>query len=122
LEIEVGGFGTGEFDWTTSDGDNAYTDEQGLHIVPTITTEVTNITNAQLLNGYTLNLTADGICSSNYLSDCVAVSNSTNGTIINPVRSARLTTQGKHNITYGKVEVVAKVPRGDWLWPAIWYV
>jgi beta-glucanase (GH16 family) len=48
------------------------------------------------------------------------VSNSTLGSVINPVRSARLTTQGKHNITYGKIEVVAKLPRGDWLWPAIW--
>ena len=23
-------------------------------------------------------------------------------------------------IAYGKVEVRAKLPRGDWLWPAIW--
>ena len=21
---------------------------------------------------------------------------------------------------YGKVDVVAKIPQGDWLWPAIW--
>lgn len=121
MEIEVGGFGTGEFDWTTNDAKNAYTDEKGLHIVPTITADVTEISESQLLNGYTLNLTSQGICSSDYPSDCVAVSNSTNGTMINPVRSARLTTKGKHNTTYGKVEVVAKVPRGDWLWPAIWY-
>jgi Glycosyl hydrolases family 16 len=36
------------------------------------------------------------------------------------VRSARLTTQGAKSIQYGRVEVVAKVPKGDWLWPAIW--
>lgn len=23
-------------------------------------------------------------------------------------------------MTFGKVEVVAKMPQGDWLWPAIW--
>jgi beta-glucanase (GH16 family) len=40
--------------------------------------------------------------------------------MINPVRSARLTTKGKQTIRYGKVEVVAKLPVGDWLWPAIW--
>ena len=34
--------------------------------------------------------------------------------------SARLTTKGSHSIRFGKVEVVAKLPRGDWLWPAIW--
>ncbi len=100
---------------------NAYTDEKGLHIVPTITTDVTNITSAELSNGYTLNLTAEGVCSGNDALDCVKVSNSTTGAIINPVRSARLNTQGKHNITYGKVEVVAKLPKGSWLWPAIWY-
>jgi len=73
-----------------------------------------------LLDGYTLNLTSDGSCSSNVPTDCVVTSNITDGTIINPVRSARLTTKGKKSITYGRVEVVAKLPAGDWLWPAIW--
>ncbi|OKL57256.1 hypothetical protein UA08_07422 [Talaromyces atroroseus] len=119
-EIEVGGYGVGSFEWTTSDSTNAYTDESGLHIVPTITTNTTDITTAELFNGYTLNLTSQGICSSTEAGDCVKVSNSTLQKMINPVRSARITTQGKHNITYGKVEVTAKLPRGDWLWPAIW--
>lgn len=39
---------------------------------------------------------------------------------MNPVRSARLTTKGKKSIKYGRVEVTAKMPQGDWLWPAIW--
>ena len=34
--------------------------------------------------------------------------------------SARLTTKNSHHIRYGKVEIVAKLPRGDWLWPALW--
>jgi hypothetical protein len=33
----------------------------------------------------------------------------------------RITTRGKKTIKYGKVEVIAKLPKGDWLWPAIWY-
>lgn len=37
--------------------------------------------------------------------------------IINPVRSARLTTQKSFSFKYGRVEVIAKVPQGDWLWP-----
>jgi len=37
-----------------------------------------------------------------------------------PVFSAKLITQGKFYFTYGKVEVRAKIPDGDWLWPAIW--
>ena len=40
--------------------------------------------------------------------------------MINPVRSARLTTAGKKSIKYGRIEVEAKLPQGDWMWPAIW--
>lgn len=42
------------------------------------------------------------------------------GNYINPVRSARLRTVKSVNFQYGRVEVKAKLPRGDWLWPAIW--
>jgi beta-glucanase (GH16 family) len=31
-----------------------------------------------------------------------------------------LVTRGKQTLRYGKIEVVAKLPKGDWLWPAIW--
>lgn len=121
---------TGSFDWTTDDPANAYTDADGLHIVPTLTLGSTNITYDQLINGYTLNLTADGTCTSleqrvsegTTTSPCFTRSNSSTGTIINPVRSARLSTAGKKTIKYGRVEVVAQLPTGDWLWPAIWYV
>jgi beta-glucanase (GH16 family) len=52
--------------------------------------------------------------------ECSIKSNITARTIINPVRSARLTTKGSKSILYGRVEVTAKLPQGDWLWPAIW--
>lgn len=29
---------------------------------------------------------------------------------------------GKQTMLYGKVEIVAKLPKGDWLWPALWWV
>ncbi|OCK77836.1 glycoside hydrolase family 16 protein [Lepidopterella palustris CBS 459.81] len=119
-EIQRGGFGSGTFEWTTDDPKNAYTDENGLHIVPTLTTETTSITVDQIYDGYVLNLTTDGTCTSTDVTMCSIRSNRTAGTIINPVRSARINTKGKKSITYGKVEVVAKMPKGDWLWPAIW--
>jgi hypothetical protein len=118
-EIQIDGFGTGSFDWTTDDPKNAYADADGLHIVPTLTNETTNINNDMLYNGGTLNLTVDGTCTSTRTSSCSIKSNSTLGTMIPPVRSARLTTKGKKSIRYGRVEVVAKLPQGDWLWPAI---
>lgn len=37
--------------------------------------------------------------------------------IINPIRSARLNTKHSFSFKYGHVEVVAKTPAGDWLWP-----
>jgi hypothetical protein len=42
------------------------------------------------------------------------------GNVINPVMSARLRTVHSFTFRYGKVEVRAKLPAGDWLWPAIW--
>ncbi|KAH8697859.1 putative gram-negative bacteria binding protein [Talaromyces proteolyticus] len=122
-EVQVGGFGTGEFDWTTTDDHNAFVDDEGLHLVPTLTTNTTSITAAEIINGYTLNLTkagGDGSCTGTTNEACSVHSNSTLRTIINPVRSARLNTNGSKSITYGRVEVVARLPAGDWLWPAIW--
>lgn len=102
-------FRTGSFEWTTSDSRNAFVDAEGLHIIPTLTVKDTDITPEQILNGYTLNLTTDGICTStDPLNSCSVYSNSTSGSIINPVRSARLTTKGKRKIKYGRVEVVSE--------------
>jgi len=36
------------------------------------------------------------------------------------VISGKLTTVQSFSFTYGRVEVRAKLPKGDWLWPAIW--
>lgn len=38
------------------------------------------------------------------------------GNFINPIQSARLRTINSVAIKYGKVEVRARLPRGDWLW------
>jgi len=103
----------GEFEQTTNTGENAYIQNNQLVIKPTLQ-------DANLIeNNNILNLTDLGCTGINFY-DCVAVTNVTNGTIINPVRSARLTTLGSAHIKYGRVEVEAKLPRGDWLWPAIW--
>lgn len=40
--------------------------------------------------------------------------------IINPIKSARLRTVNSFSFRYGRVEVRAKMPKGDWLWPAVW--
>ncbi|KAG2155258.1 glycoside hydrolase family 16 protein [Suillus bovinus] len=129
-EVQLGGFGNGEFEMTTSSSNNSYTSNGYLYITPTLTSNI--IGSDAVFNGYTYNLTdctynltspEANPSSSNttgYYQACGAVSNSTTGTIINPVQSARITTLNKASIRYGRVEVRAKLPRGDWLWPAIW--
>ena len=37
--------------------------------------------------------------------------------IVLPVQSARIRTINSFSFLYGRVEVRAKLPRGDWLWP-----
>lgn len=134
-EIELGGYGNGEFEMTTASDNNSYVSNGYLYITPTLTSD--NIGVSNIFNGYTYNLTD---CTYNltnpesvpggtnstafnptaYYQACGAVSNSTAGTVIPPVQSARITTRYSASIRYGRVEVRAKLPRGDWLWPAIW--
>lgn len=42
------------------------------------------------------------------------------GNILHPVRSARISLMNSFRFKYGTLEVRAKIPTGDWLWPAIW--
>ncbi|KAI9657585.1 MAG: hypothetical protein M1829_006893 [Trizodia sp. TS-e1964] len=113
-EAELGGFGNGQFEQTTLSDENVFIQDGHLVIKPTLQ-------DAKLIDGNNVvNLTADGTCSSPVLTNCVAETNIFNGTIVNPVRSGRINTKKGAVIKYGRVEVSAKLPAGDWLWPAIW--
>lgn len=37
-----------------------------------------------------------------------------------PVTGAYITTEGKYAVSYGKIEMRAKLPYGYWMWPALW--
>ncbi|KAK3627245.1 hypothetical protein LTR56_019345 [Elasticomyces elasticus] len=113
-EVEVGGYGNGQFEWTTNSDENAFVQDGMLVIKPTLQDEKLMETNN------VINLLKDGSCSTTNWLDCVAVTNTTNGTVVNPVKSARINTKAGATIKYGKVEVEARMPAGDWLWPAIW--
>ena len=94
--------------------ENAFVEDGMLILKPTLQDEKLMTTNN------VVNLTKEAICTSDVWSNCVATTNTTNGTVVNPVRSARISTKLGASIKYGRVEVVAKLPAGDWLWPAIW--
>jgi beta-glucanase (GH16 family) len=99
-----------EFEWTTTSANNSFVQDGILYIVPTLTSD--SLGSGAITNGYILNLTADGTCTSTNVSQCAVVSNSSTGSIINPVQSARLITRDKVSVKYGKVEVTARMPLG----------
>ncbi|KAI4521060.1 concanavalin A-like lectin/glucanase [Schizophyllum commune Loenen D] len=143
-EVDMSGFGNGQFEMTTSSSKNSFVRDGHLYIMPTLTSD--DIGEGAVMDNYVYNLTdctynithGDSYTSSTgpddsasdqsdsdfdvdaYLKACSGVSNATAGTVISPVQSARLSTRSSAKIKYGKVEVKAKLPTGDWLWPAIW--
>ncbi|CAK7274279.1 hypothetical protein SEPCBS119000_006087 [Sporothrix epigloea] len=115
-EVQLGGFGNGEFEETTADDENVFVRDGKLWIMPTLQ-------DASLVEqDSVINLLANGSCTSNVWKDCVAATNTTagNSTIVPPARSGRINTKNSAAIKYGRVEVTARLPKGDWLWPAIW--
>ena len=113
-EAEVGGFGNGQFEMTTVTDENVFVRDGMLHIKPTLQDPKLIETNN------TIDLRVGGICTSTVWSNCFTGTNTTNSTIVNPVKSGRINTKKGAVIKYGRIEVEAKLPKGDWLWPAIW--
>ncbi|KAK0523633.1 hypothetical protein OC835_006203 [Tilletia horrida] len=120
FEQQTGGFGNKEFEWTTDSTNNSYVKDGYLHIVPTLTSD--QFGEDAITNGGVLNLTASGKCTAAVPGDdaCAVASNLTKGIVLPPIQSARLTTNFSKTIRYGRVEVKARLPTGDWIWPAIW--
>ncbi|CBQ68259.1 related to beta-1,3-glucan binding protein [Sporisorium reilianum SRZ2] len=119
-EVEAGGFGNGQFDSTTDSTNNSFVQDGKLYIVPTLTADA--LGDAAITNGYTLNLTQSGACTAanKTSANCVVASNLSTGQILPPIQSARLMTNFSRSIKYGRVEVKARMPTGDWIWPAVW--
>jgi beta-glucanase (GH16 family) len=118
----------GQFDMTTTSTNNSFVKDGFLYIVPTLTSDqlgsnaradgtVYNMTDCTFNltrpdNGF---ITKNGqrvFDADNYYKSCSGVTNTTAGTIINPVQSARLTTRNSASIRFGRVEIRAKMPTG----------
>jgi beta-glucanase (GH16 family) len=104
----------GEFEETTNTDENVYVQNGKLIIKPTLQ-------DATLIDSNTvINLTSDGTCTSDVLDNCVSITNKSSNAIVQPVKSGRINSKAGGTIKYGRVQVTAKMPVGDWLWPAIW--
>ncbi|KAI0353342.1 concanavalin A-like lectin/glucanase [Trametes cingulata] len=115
-DVELGGFGNGEFQMTTDSSDNLFVQDGQLYIMPTLTSD--KIGKDAIFDGGSFDL--GDACTTDNKTACSVKSSNGDGSTIQPVQSARISTMKSSTIAFGKVEVRAKLPRGDWLWPAIW--
>ncbi|PFH57822.1 hypothetical protein XA68_14529 [Ophiocordyceps unilateralis] len=115
-EVTVGGFGNGEFEQTTGGEENVFVQNGNLVIRATLQDA------AKMENNNVINLLADGSCTATDWTSCVAATNTTAGnvSVVPPTKSGRINSRRGARLRYGRVEVTAKLPEGDWLWPAIW--
>ncbi|KAF4517105.1 hypothetical protein B566_EDAN007028 [Ephemera danica] len=113
-EITMAGGGNWEFQTYHDMYGNAFTRNGVLHYAPGFTSDYHGGEN--FLRTGSINL-GDRCTQPNWYG-CFRQGNNDN--YLNPITSTRLHTTGKFSFTYGQVEVRAKMPAGDWLWPAIW--
>ena len=124
-ELTMGGGGNWEFQMYVNSRDNSYVRDGVLFIKPTLTTDVLG---ESLVRGAgpqwqdnTVDLWGTGPaneCTGNQFFGCFRTATPTNP--INPIRSARIRTADSFAFKYGRIEVRAALPEGNWLWPAIW--
>ncbi|CAH1789420.1 unnamed protein product [Owenia fusiformis] len=122
-EITSWGGGNNEFQIYTPDSANSYVRDNTLFLKPTLTRDnIDPRTGRPFGDDYLKNGTMDlvaqyGKCTQQDNDGCVR-----NGRqkMIAPIMSARIRTMERFAFKYGRLEVEAKMPSGDWMWPAIW--
>ncbi|XP_046456406.1 beta-1,3-glucan-binding protein-like [Daphnia pulex] len=105
--------GNQEFQYYHNLTENSYVRDGILYIKPTLTAD--RFDEDFLYNGE-LDLNQEG-CNVDWEGGCYVAAGEE---IINPIQSARMVTSDSFSFTYGTIEVRAKMPKGDWIWPAIW--
>ncbi len=92
-----------------------------LYLRPTLTSDFLGAESA-LSNGATIDLwgslPADQ-CTGNAFYGCQRTAGA-GGNILNPIQSARIRSSRAFSFKYGRVEIRARLPQGDWIWPAMW--
>ncbi|CAG4937642.1 unnamed protein product [Colias eurytheme] len=117
-ENTLAGGGNWEFQYYSNNRTNSYTRDGILYIKPSLTSDQFG---EHFLTSGLLNVEGGAPadrCTNPQWYGCERQGTPTN--ILNPIKSARLRTVNSFSFRYGRVEVRAKMPAGDWLWPAIW--
>lgn len=103
-----------EFQYYTNNRSTSFVRDGILYIRPTLLSDRIG----DIDNGYTLDLWGlayNDLCTSNAYYGCSRTV--APGHVTNPLQSARLRTARSFAMRFGTLEVRAKLPRGDWLWP-----
>ncbi|XP_050690921.1 beta-1,3-glucan-binding protein-like [Eriocheir sinensis] len=118
-EITMSGGGNWEFQAYLNNRSVSYTRDSTLFIKPQLMSDWKDeaFLSSGELNLWGMNGRGD-VCTGNSYYGCSRVGTATN--LVNPIMSARIRTLSDFAFKYGRMEVRAKMPRGDWLWPAIW--
>ncbi|XP_053697477.1 beta-1,3-glucan-binding protein-like isoform X2 [Sabethes cyaneus] len=109
----------GEFQYYLNHRDNSFVEDGIFYIKPTLMGIEPG--GEEFLNSGTLDIHGgdpDNFCTNPAWDGCVRVGSPEN--ILNPVKSARVRTVHSFSFKYGKLEISAKLPTGDWMWPALW--
>ncbi|XP_076250161.1 beta-1,3-glucan-binding protein-like [Rhynchophorus ferrugineus] len=117
-EITLAGGGNWEFQYYANNRSNSYVENGHLHIRPTLMAD--DFGESFLWSGM---LDVNGGSPGDHCTDPSFYGCTRQGTdsnYINPIRSARIRTSQSFNFKYGRVQFRAKIPTGDWLWPAVW--
>lgn len=117
----MGGGGNWEFEYYTNNRTNSYVKDGALYLRPTLTADRLGAAEVSGAKPTTLDIWGSApadTCTSNAFYGCSRSSGG--GNVINPIQSARLRTASAFSFKYGRLEVEAKMPTGDWIWPAIW--
>nr|XP_022908360.1 beta-1,3-glucan-binding protein-like [Onthophagus taurus] len=117
-ENTLGGGGNWEFQWYTNNRTNSFVKNGLLHLKPTLTADHMG---EPFLSSGTLDLNGGSPadeCTNPAWYGCTRTGTPEN--LLNPVKSARLRTVDSFSFKYGTLRVSAKMPAGDWIWPAIW--
>lgn len=117
-ENTLSGGGNWEFQYYNNNRTNSFTHSGRLFIRPSLTSD--QFGESFLANGH-LNIEGGAPadrCTNPQWYGCERTGSHSN--ILNPIKSARIRTVNSFSFRYGRVEVRAKMPAGDWLWPAIW--
>ena len=121
-ELTMGGGGNWEFQVYANNRTNSFTERGVLHIRPTLTADL--IGKENVISGFRYDIWGNSpadLCTGNAFYGCERTSGPGGGNFyLNPIVSARIRTAESFSFTYGRVEVRARLPIGDWLWPAIW--